>query len=63
MTSPVADFGKSKNTKNKNKTEDSAHHYLLRYNMRRLDTHSTKKKLWCSHKVNVKLHSAAALQQ
>lgn len=22
-----------------------------------------KKKLWCSHKVNVKLHSAAALQQ
>lgn len=26
-------------------------------------TQQKKKKLWCSHKVNVKLHSAAALQQ
>lgn len=34
---------KQKTKKQKNKSEDSAHHYLLRYNMRRLDTHSKKK--------------------
>lgn len=43
------DYGQScgrfwEKQKKKNKTEDSAHHYLLRYNMRRLDTHSKKKK-------------------